>query len=196
MTAMQLAFFRRRQRSFERPTSLEALPNICVAPESKADGPISDAESDALMREQSCSRRVACLFGACCPADVADLIVRVIIDSFQCISWRTRTHIGFEDSVIKPALTHANAAPAITIEIVVSRIATAIQHSFPNQILARLLALTGFAMCHTVLILGAGRFMDSHAISSLQEMVLVRGQWAVNTLAGLAHCTAVTAWTL
>jgi hypothetical protein len=37
------------------------------------------------------------------------------------------------------------------------------------------------------------RFVLSHAISSLQEIVLVRGRRAVNALVGLAYFTAVVA---
>lgn len=227
---------RRHQRQLNRQTTLQAVIQAGKT-DTDARGPICQAKRHALIRQQASSRRVARLFGLRSPSHIADVVVAVVVDSFKRISRRARPHIGAEVCEITPSIRHANAAPTIAAIVSRSRVTTAMQHTFPNGVLACPCASTSGTVFHDGLAVQAStasrlsvtkvrsknqcllpalaaatphhvsgssggcldhgeppeylaefdRFGISHAISSLQEMLLVRGRRALITLAGLAN---------
>lgn len=78
-----------------------------------------------------------------CPSTVARLVITVVVNSVQRGSRRTLAHIGKEVLVGVPTLANTNAAPAIKLVTVVTRVIAPLPHGNPC-------AIGGRSPCHTV----------------------------------------------
>ena len=176
-----------RQGLFNRPVALQAHQQALML-DAFAPRPLCQAQSDAFMGQPAGDRSVLLLLLGCSPTHIARFVIAGVVDSVQRISGRTPTHILKKCGVIIPAFAHANATCAITRKQLVIVALASRPHVLPSTPLDSARSMNGFAVLSR-----SDRFVLSHAISSLQEIVLVRGRRAVNALVGLAYFTAVVA---
>lgn len=128
---------RRSQGTANTPTTFQPLEHD-QAVNAAVRSPFAQRLSCAIEFKEMVSARVEALFAFSRPAAVIRGVRAVIVDAFDCVTWRrSRPHVAVErGEIVVPRRAHANASAAV---VGVRWIVAALFHADPN------LVLRGFA---------------------------------------------------
>lgn len=78
---------------------------------------------------------VALALGSGDPAAIRGFIVPVVVDAVDEVSGGPVAHVGNERTKItQPSVTHSDAAPAVVLELGISRVVAAAKHALPHGV--------------------------------------------------------------
>ena len=107
----------------------------CIGLESATPSKIGQKVGLALDGEALSNAAVALAFSPSHPPAIRGLVVPVIVDAVNEVSGGPVAHVGNERAKIaRPSVAHSDAAPAVVLELGVSRVVAAAKHALPDRV--------------------------------------------------------------
>ena len=139
------------KRALHRPSIVESMPKADTT-YSSALGPFCQAKSFFAVGQPTITSRISLLFAACRPAAIFWRVWAIVVDAFDCFSWRWFAHVRQEILESSPTCAYEYSSTAVACPTFVASIRATGQHSLPATIRFRWfsvfpMAVRGLALC-------------------------------------------------